>query len=118
MLGATSYAYDYNCDDFTYQEEAQEEFESNYGDPYYLDGDDDGVACEALPSGSYEEEEIDSSDYGSSDSYDDTNDDMSTSGVAGVSDTSESSDDSSSGWWWLVALAWPGIIIISILFDS
>jgi hypothetical protein len=40
-------AIDYDCADFTYQEEAQEYLLP--GDPYNLDGDDDGVACEDLP---------------------------------------------------------------------
>jgi hypothetical protein len=42
-------AVDYDCEDFSTQEEAQEYLLP--GDPYGLDGDDDGVACEDLPSG-------------------------------------------------------------------
>lgn len=42
-------AVDYDCSDFSTQEEAQEYLEP--GDPYNLDGDNDGVACEDLPSG-------------------------------------------------------------------
>jgi hypothetical protein len=42
-------AVDYDCADFATQEEAQEYLLP--GDPYGLDGDDDGVACEDLPSG-------------------------------------------------------------------
>ena len=42
----------YNCDDFRSQEEAQEVFEyckfGDGNDPHRLDGDKDGVACEAL----------------------------------------------------------------------
>jgi hypothetical protein len=45
---------DYDCADFEWQEEAQEFYESDDGDPYVLDGDDDGIACERLPS--YEDE--------------------------------------------------------------
>jgi len=41
-------AIDYDCADFTYQEEAQEYLLP--GDPYNLDGDNDGIACEDLPS--------------------------------------------------------------------
>ncbi len=41
-------ALDYDCEDFASQEEAQEYLLP--GDPYGLDGDDDGVACEDLPS--------------------------------------------------------------------
>lgn len=42
-------AVDYDCADFATQEEAQEHLLP--GDPYRLDGDGDGVACEDLPSG-------------------------------------------------------------------
>jgi len=42
-------AVDYDCSDFSTQEEAQEYLLP--GDPYGLDGDNDGVACEDLPSG-------------------------------------------------------------------
>jgi len=42
-------AVDYDCADFATQEEAQEYLEP--GDPYGLDGDGDGIACEDLPSG-------------------------------------------------------------------
>ncbi|MBA0126367.1 excalibur calcium-binding domain-containing protein [Haloechinothrix sp. YIM 98757] len=41
----------YNCDDFETQEEAQEVYDSDTSDPNDLDRDDDGVACETLPSG-------------------------------------------------------------------
>jgi hypothetical protein len=40
---------DYDCADFATQEEAQEYLLP--GDPYRLDGDDDGIACEDLASG-------------------------------------------------------------------
>src|SRR6476660_4441337 len=40
-------ARDYDCADFANQAEAQE-YAGN-GDPYGLDGDNDGVACEDLP---------------------------------------------------------------------
>lgn len=46
-------AVDYDCSDFSTQEEAQEYLLP--GDPYGLDGDNDGVACEDLPSGGGEE---------------------------------------------------------------
>jgi len=39
---------DYDCADFATQEEAQEYLLP--GDPYRLDGDNDGIACELLPS--------------------------------------------------------------------
>jgi endonuclease YncB( thermonuclease family) len=51
MVGAWSRtparALDYNCSDFANQAEAQEHLLP--GDPYHLDGDHDGVACESLP---------------------------------------------------------------------
>src|SRR3954451_5275236 len=45
---------DYNCSDFQYQEEAQEYLLP--GDPYGLDADHDGIACEDLPPGGGETE--------------------------------------------------------------
>lgn len=45
----TASARDYDCADFASQEEAQEYLLP--GDPYNLDGDDDGEACEDLPHG-------------------------------------------------------------------
>ena len=44
---ASAAARDYDCADFATQAEAQEYLLP--GDPYNLDGDDDGVACEDLP---------------------------------------------------------------------
>jgi len=44
---------DLNCSNFDYQEEAQDLFEYCGGlesDIYRLDGDNDGIVCEALPS--------------------------------------------------------------------
>lgn len=44
-------ARDYDCSDFSTQQEAQKVFEAaGPGDPYNLDGDGDGIACESLPS--------------------------------------------------------------------
>ncbi|MEU6144475.1 excalibur calcium-binding domain-containing protein [Streptomyces sp. NPDC047081] len=40
---------DVDCSDFTYQEDAQAEFDRFPGDPYRLDEDNDGIACEWLP---------------------------------------------------------------------
>lgn len=43
---------DLNCDDFDTQEEAQAVFDADPSDPNGLDGNDnDGIACESLPSG-------------------------------------------------------------------
>lgn len=48
-LPETAAAFDYDCSDFATQEEAQEQLLP--GDPYRLDADNDGIACEDLPSG-------------------------------------------------------------------
>ncbi|WP_116114945.1 excalibur calcium-binding domain-containing protein [Amycolatopsis ruanii] len=40
----------YDCSDFTYQEEAQAVLDQDRSDPYGLDDDNDGKACETLPS--------------------------------------------------------------------
>lgn len=110
---------DYDCADFSTQEEAQAEYESNYGDPYRLDGDDDGVACEALPSESdysgYDDYDYDyDSSYDSSSSYDTEYD---TSSFASASDPSESSSsgDGAWGWLWLVILI--GAAVIGVATD-
>ncbi len=50
-LAGTAFAQDLNCDDFATQEEAQAEYERDTSDPHNLDGDNDGTACESLPSG-------------------------------------------------------------------
>src|SRR5215211_1444108 len=41
----------FNCSSFATQEEAQAVLNSNPSDPNNLDGDNDGSACEDLPSG-------------------------------------------------------------------
>ena len=41
---------EFNCDDFTTQEGAQDQLDATPGDPHNLDDDDDGIACEGLPS--------------------------------------------------------------------
>jgi hypothetical protein len=43
-------AQDKDCGDFAYQEEAQAVFDAVPGDPNRLDADNDGIACEELPS--------------------------------------------------------------------
>ena len=45
--GGSARARDYDCSDFATQAEAQEYLLP--GDPYNLDGDGDGIACESLP---------------------------------------------------------------------
>lgn len=41
--------YDYNCADFTTQDEAQSVYEQCGTDVSRLDGDNDGIVCESLP---------------------------------------------------------------------
>jgi Excalibur calcium-binding domain len=41
---------DRDCDDFATQQKAQAAFDDSSGDPYRLDEDNDGKACEWLPS--------------------------------------------------------------------
>lgn len=42
-----------NCDDFATQQEAQAAYDQDPSDPHGLDGNDnDGIACESLPTGS------------------------------------------------------------------
>jgi hypothetical protein len=40
----------FDCEDFAYQEDAQGWYERDLTDPSDLDGDNDGISCEALPS--------------------------------------------------------------------
>jgi hypothetical protein len=40
---------DLDCSDFGSQTQAQDVFNSDKSDPYNLDGDNDGIACESLP---------------------------------------------------------------------
>ncbi|HEX2300516.1 MAG TPA: excalibur calcium-binding domain-containing protein [Pseudonocardiaceae bacterium] len=50
ISGTALAAQNLNCDDFTYQEDAQAVYDANPSDPHGLDGDDnDGLACESLP---------------------------------------------------------------------
>lgn len=104
---ALAYGNYYNCDDFSTQEEAQSVYEEDYGDPNYLDGDDDGVACEALPSESYDydsdyDSSYDSTYDGGYSSYDDSEYE------ASEYETDYSDSESSSGgdwsWLWWVAI--------------
>ncbi len=48
---ATANADDLNCSDFSTQQEAQTVLEKDPSDPNGLDRDNDGIACENLPSG-------------------------------------------------------------------
>lgn len=40
---------DLDCSDFVFQEDAQAEFNRDPSDPFRLDADNDGIACEVLP---------------------------------------------------------------------
>ena len=48
---AHAQAQDYDCynGDFTYRDEAQAIYDADPSDPYRLDGDGDGIACDNLP---------------------------------------------------------------------
>lgn len=118
----TTYAYNaYNCDDFTYQEEAQAEYESTYDDPNYLDGDDDGIACEWLPSEEEEYEEAgdyydpaDYAEYSDSSGYD------SGETLAAYDDAESPNSDSSSegsNWWWAAVVVIGGLWLLGAIFD-
>lgn len=51
-LSGVAHAQDLDCRDFTFQEDAQAEFDRDISDPNRLDEDqgrDDGIACEVLP---------------------------------------------------------------------
>jgi hypothetical protein len=39
----------YDCMDFQYREDAQKVYNRDLSDPYGLDADNDGIACEDLP---------------------------------------------------------------------
>lgn len=49
--GAALAGPEYDCDELDTQEEAQAILDQTVGDPHRLDADDDGIACESLPSG-------------------------------------------------------------------
>lgn len=49
LSAAPAAALDYDCADFTYQEDAQAVLDADPSDPHRLDADGDGIACEALP---------------------------------------------------------------------
>lgn len=50
-LAGVAAAQDRDCADFPTQAEAQAVYELNRADPYGLDRDEDGTACETLPGG-------------------------------------------------------------------
>lgn len=67
-LAGVAFAQDLNCDDFDTQEEAQAEYDSDTSDPHGLDGNDnDGVACEHLPSSGTTDDSTTDGDKGTDD---------------------------------------------------
>lgn len=84
---------DLNCDDFDTQEEAQQQLDEDPSDPHGLDADDNGVACESLPSGdSTDDDGDDSAEDTTDDTADEDDDATPTGGVAtGAGGTAESS---------------------------
>ena len=50
-LAGVALAQDLDCSDFATQAEAQAVYNQDPSDPHGLDGDNDGIACEALPGG-------------------------------------------------------------------
>lgn len=55
VLAGPAGAADLNCSDFATQQQAQAVLDADRSDPNNLDQDDDGTACESLPSGSTED---------------------------------------------------------------
>ena len=49
MAPAASVAQDLDCNNFQFQEDAQDVLNGDPSDPNRLDADHDGVACETLP---------------------------------------------------------------------
>jgi hypothetical protein len=96
---------DYNCSDFSTQEEAQATYDEDTSDPNHLDGDNDGIACERLPS--------------TTSSYDDAASETS-SATSSSAASGSTSGHSGSGWTSVlvigamfgVPIAWGGIVTL------
>jgi hypothetical protein len=71
---ATANADDLNCDDFSTQQEAQAVYDKDRSDPNGLDRDNDGIACETLPSGGSSSGHGNSKDNGNDNSRDNSED--------------------------------------------
>jgi hypothetical protein len=69
----------YDCDDFTYQEDAQAVYEIDTFDPYHLDANNDGIACNDLPS-----RDTDDGHDGDDDGNDEGDDGGNTGGTGGT----------------------------------
>jgi hypothetical protein len=89
---------DLDCKDFSTQEEAQAVLDADSSDPNGLDADNDGVACEALPSGSGSSSGGYSAGSGSSgdSAYSDGSSYSDSSGASGSGTSSGTSGSSSS----------------------
>lgn len=110
-MPVSAYGNYYNCDDFSSQEEAQAVYEEDTSDPNYLDGDDDGVACEALPS---ESDHYESSSFAADDSYTADTSSYASSDDDSNYDSSESSHADYSWFWWLIAIIVGGVILSNL----
>ena len=125
---ASAYNY-YNCDDFDTWAEAQDVYESDLSDPHYLDGDDDGIACESLyysSSSTYSSYESDYNDYYYDDESYDYEDDYDSDSYSSYS-SSNSDDFSNSGsntssdndyGWLLWAVPLGGWILYAVFKDG
>lgn len=125
LVSPKAFAYNqYNCSDFSTQEEAQAVYDADTSDPNYLDGDNDGVACESLPSGDYSSttDSADTSSYDNSPAYepDPSYDSSSASNSAPASDTasldSSKSSNGNSDWTGLAILG--GLIGAPFIFGG
>ena len=129
-----AYALDYDCADFSTQQEAQAEFESHATDVYRLDGDNDGIACESLPSSGTSYDSSDSADsYSSPPPYDASVDAPTASSAAETSDDEVTyapanavasgehlgpqSQSHSNAWGWAAGLFIPVVACISWLWQ-
>ncbi|MBC7943515.1 excalibur calcium-binding domain-containing protein [Candidatus Saccharibacteria bacterium] len=118
----TVHAYnEYNCSDFSSQEEAQETYEDDTTDPNYLDGDSDGVACEALSSendNSSDGSDSNSSTQGSSELQANDNTDKSESELSAQQKPSMPLTDSKSNgngaWDWIATIVIVGTVAMAI----
>jgi len=57
-MAGVAVAQDVDCSDFDTQAEAQAVYNANRTDPFDLDRDNDNLACERLPNGSYEDNSV------------------------------------------------------------
>jgi hypothetical protein len=120
--GTNAFAYnEYNCSDFSTQEEAQSVLDEDTSDPNYLDGDSDGVACESLPSEddtyepSYDPSTSDAPDYApdTTDAVGDTS-----ANTAAASDAASSDSSVSSLIGWLIIVGFFGFPIAVGVFSA